>query len=245
MTSPIAIEIAEGPLRGKHPVIQLGQGLLLNHDAIAVQQSAVVSVGRAPDCQICLPPDDDQVSRHHFLLEIAPGGVRVRDCGSRNGTFVNGVELARDGKTEPTSPSRPAEPAGMELQDGDRILAGQTVFRVSLGDRGSHGAPSNASASPARPRRYRWPGVGFLLRGARRKQDEVGSAQSVPAPLPSPFAAPRCPKCGTPLAPGSQIRPLAHGVCDACWREAARHPTQLLWLLLRATGLTERHAALP
>ena len=35
--------------------------------------------------------DDKRVSRHHFLLEISPPTVRLRDLGSLNGTNVNGV----------------------------------------------------------------------------------------------------------------------------------------------------------
>ena len=40
-------------------------------------------VGRAPDCHACLEADE-QLSRHHFLLDIDPPRVRIRDLGSRN-----------------------------------------------------------------------------------------------------------------------------------------------------------------
>jgi pSer/pThr/pTyr-binding forkhead associated (FHA) protein len=47
--------------------------------------------GRHPDCHAGLGIDP-RVSRHHFLLEANPPDMRVRDLGSRNGTFVNGTK---------------------------------------------------------------------------------------------------------------------------------------------------------
>src|SRR5205809_241433 len=49
-------------------------------------------VGRGGDCDIQLPHDGlhADVSRHHCLFEIDPPSIRVRDLGSRNGTYVNG-----------------------------------------------------------------------------------------------------------------------------------------------------------
>jgi eukaryotic-like serine/threonine-protein kinase len=50
-------------------------------------------VGRAGDCQLRLPDDGEHltVSRRHCLLVVDPPDVRVRDCGSRNGTYVNPI----------------------------------------------------------------------------------------------------------------------------------------------------------
>lgn len=141
MTPQVAIEIAEGPLRGKQPVIRLSQGLRFQQETIAIQQPALLKVGRALDCQICLPSDDDQVSRHHFLLEIGPSSVRVRDGGSRNGTFVNGMELGQAPENEPARFSHGSGPVELELHDGDHILAGQTVFRVRMVPRAGQADP--------------------------------------------------------------------------------------------------------
>jgi pSer/pThr/pTyr-binding forkhead associated (FHA) protein len=47
-----------------------------------------VTVGRSPSCEIFL--NDVTVSRNHARITIAPGtGVRLRDLGSLNGTYVN------------------------------------------------------------------------------------------------------------------------------------------------------------
>lgn len=58
-------------------------------------RASAVTIGRAPDCDIQVPPElGASVSRSHAQIAIQEGGVVVRDAGSRNGTFVNGVRLA-------------------------------------------------------------------------------------------------------------------------------------------------------
>ncbi|MGE3313807.1 MAG: FHA domain-containing protein [Planctomycetaceae bacterium] len=48
-------------------------------------------VGREQDCQI--RPDSEFVSRHHCVLLLDDFTLRVRDLGSKNGTFVNGRRI--------------------------------------------------------------------------------------------------------------------------------------------------------
>ena len=48
-------------------------------------------IGSADDCDIILR--DGEVSRLHASLEVTTDGAWVRDLGSRNGTFVNGVRV--------------------------------------------------------------------------------------------------------------------------------------------------------
>lgn len=52
-----------------------------------------VSIGRTATTVVL---DDATVSRLHAAVVPMPGGWVVRDLGSRNGTFVNGVRLAGD-----------------------------------------------------------------------------------------------------------------------------------------------------
>jgi adenylate cyclase len=49
-------------------------------------------VGRAAACD--LPIQDPTVSRQHAELELAGAGVRVRDLGSTNGTFLDGERVS-------------------------------------------------------------------------------------------------------------------------------------------------------
>jgi pSer/pThr/pTyr-binding forkhead associated (FHA) protein len=91
-------------------------------------------IGRADDCAIRVPTDIGHVdiSRHHCLLDINPPGVRIRDLGSRNGTFVNGEKIGQ-------RPARPLPettdlnlPGERVLGEGDEIRVGHVVFRVGV-----------------------------------------------------------------------------------------------------------------
>ncbi len=55
----------------------------------AVGERAVI--GRDPDCEVQLT--EGRVSRRHVQLEWTYRGYLLRDLGSRNGTFVNGVQV--------------------------------------------------------------------------------------------------------------------------------------------------------
>lgn len=71
----------------------------------------VVTIGRARGCDIGLEGPD--ISTLHCLLFRTPEGWRIRDCGSRTGTRVNG------------GPARE-----QLLMDGDVLHLGQFSFRV-------------------------------------------------------------------------------------------------------------------
>lgn len=51
-------------------------------------------IGRAPDMDLVLTPDD--VSRNHAALWREGGSVFVRDLGSANGTFVDGIRVGAE-----------------------------------------------------------------------------------------------------------------------------------------------------
>lgn len=71
-------------------------------------------IGRSEDAQFCLP-QDRFFSRHHCILEIAPPQCFLRDLGSTNGTFVNGIRVE-----------------SAHLKHGDRIQGGETVLEVEV-----------------------------------------------------------------------------------------------------------------
>src|SRR5690349_6601277 len=72
-----------------------------------------LSLGRAAENDLAYP-SDPALSRHHLRIEPAGEGWAVRDCGSRNGTLVDGAPL--------TEPKR--------LTPGNRIYAGQLTIDV-------------------------------------------------------------------------------------------------------------------
>src|SRR5436190_4536442 len=71
-------------------------------------------IGRREDAQFCLP-HDRFFSRHHCLIEIAPPQAFLRDLGSTNGTYVNGMRVDT-----------------AYLKSGDRIQGGETVLEVGV-----------------------------------------------------------------------------------------------------------------
>ncbi len=86
-----------------------GQEWLLKRD--------VVNIGREADNDIVLP--DRRVSRLHAVIERKGDRYHIRDCGSKNGTFVNGNLLH----------------APVPLKDGDeiQIAMGFTLTFVDAG----------------------------------------------------------------------------------------------------------------
>jgi serine phosphatase RsbU (regulator of sigma subunit) len=103
---------------------------------IAVESSPF-AIGRSSENQLQLT--DAQVSRRHAELVQGDAGWRIRDCGSRFGTFVNDTRI---------------EEAPVAL--GDRIRLGQTEIRLDTGD-------SSSTASAA----FDFRQVNALLAGLR------------------------------------------------------------------------------
>ncbi len=91
-------------------------------------------IGRADDCAIRVPTDVAHVdiSRHHCLLEINPPGVRVRDLGSRNGTFVNGEKIGQRRERQLPDATELDLSGERVLGEGDEIRVGHVVFRVGV-----------------------------------------------------------------------------------------------------------------
>lgn len=87
--------------------------------------------GRMDDAHICLP-DDQQVSRHHFILEVNPPDARLRDLGSLNGTYVNKVKYGGREKHETPEEGAKRHYPQVDLHEGDEIQVGQTVMRVGI-----------------------------------------------------------------------------------------------------------------
>jgi len=55
-------------------------------------------IGRGADCDLVL--DEPEMSRRHDVIENSGDGIYLRDLGSANGTFVNGVQV-RDAVLHP------------------------------------------------------------------------------------------------------------------------------------------------
>jgi pSer/pThr/pTyr-binding forkhead associated (FHA) protein len=92
-------------------------------------------IGRANDCEIKLPNELEYlaVSRHHCLLELDPPAIRVRDLGSRNGTYVNGLRIGRDMGCE-LAQDDDVPFTAFDMGNGDTLRVGDTQFWVTVGE---------------------------------------------------------------------------------------------------------------
>ena len=66
--------------------------------SIDLQPGRTIVVGRAVTSDV--PIYDPTISRRHAELSLADGGVKVKDVGSSNGTFLNGARIAEATATE-------------------------------------------------------------------------------------------------------------------------------------------------
>jgi hypothetical protein len=88
-------------------------------------------VGRMEDCQVCLP-DDKQISRHHFIMEVNPPDACIRDLGSLHGTYINGKKYGGREKGESPEEGARRQYPTVDVHDGDEIKIGKTIMRVSI-----------------------------------------------------------------------------------------------------------------
>jgi serine/threonine-protein kinase len=121
MPAKVILTITCGPLAGQ---------------AFTFEEHTTRLLGRGGDCNPRLPDDQDHrlISRHHCLLEINPPAIRVRDFGSRNGTFVNGTKI---GQRRPNQQPEEVDHSSfleVDLQDGDTLALARnhTVFRLQI-----------------------------------------------------------------------------------------------------------------
>lgn len=97
----------------------VGQTLLIDR--------AKYIVGREPDCH--LRPDSEFISRHHCVLLLDEFTLRIRDLGSKNGTFVNGRRITGE----------------VVLCHDDMLALGEMTMQVDL----VAPKPSNYDINPA------------------------------------------------------------------------------------------------
>ena len=97
------LKVTRGPMKEK--VFEFSE-----HDSFLV--------GRSESAACCIQ-DDKYVSRNHFLLEINPPVIWLRDLNSKNGTWVNDKKY--DAKNQE-----------VELFNGDVIRVGKTEISVEV-----------------------------------------------------------------------------------------------------------------
>jgi len=122
---------------------------------------ASVLLGRAADVGIRI--DDRSLSAHHCRFDPVPGGWKVVDLDSRNGTYVNDVLVAQK-----------------RLEDGDRIRVGRIGLRFVL-DEEVRDEPAAVEALVDRIHRRGGPAA---LRSAALAFAEAASRRGMPGLVP-------------------------------------------------------------
>ncbi|MBW2621797.1 MAG: FHA domain-containing protein [Deltaproteobacteria bacterium] len=98
-------------------------------------QPARYLVGRGLDCDARIPDEADYqtVSRHHCRFDINPPQIHIRDLGSLNGTYVNGVSIGQRSPSQtPEQSSDELSSPASELHDGDEIRFGGVEVTVRI-----------------------------------------------------------------------------------------------------------------
>jgi serine/threonine-protein kinase len=193
MPAKVVLTVTSGPIQGT-------VFTFIEHDTFLF--------GRHRSCHAQLS-DDGRVSRHHFLLEVNPPLVRLRDLGSRNGTHVNGVK--HGGRSEAESPDEAAARTNVEvdLHDGDEICVGRTKMQVQIilppacRECGRELAEGELEAA-------RVAEGGYACAACR------ALAETETPALPTPAVHARCSRCGRELAGREIVSWNEAVVCEAC-----------------------------
>ena len=116
MSNKVHIAITAGPMTGK---------------AFTFEEHDTFLFGRLAECH-CSLPDDEQVSRRHFIVEVNPPDARIRDFGSLNGTYINAKKIGSRIKGETPEQGQKRKYPEVDLKDGDVIKVGQTLLSVEI-----------------------------------------------------------------------------------------------------------------
>lgn len=105
------------PGGGNGCIVQI-HPLVLENKMLRITQSKTI-IGRDPKCDIFC--DDSSISRKHAMLLRTDSGFAIEDCGSTNGTFVDGNQVSKQ-----------------LLTDGNQIQVGNHIFKFLAGDSIEH-----------------------------------------------------------------------------------------------------------
>jgi hypothetical protein len=103
--------VQQGPPAPRGQLVVVASSALRPGEAYEVD-SVQLTIGRGANNDLALP-DDEFASARHARIEPRRDGVYVEDVGSTNGTYVNGIRLARERR----------------LADGDVVRVGETDLR--------------------------------------------------------------------------------------------------------------------
>jgi len=209
MPGKVTLKVIEGAQSGKEFVFS-------EHDTFLF--------GRMEDCHVCLP-EDEFLSRYHFILEANPPDARIRDLGSLNGTYVNKTKHGGREKGETPEEGAKHKYPEVDLRNGDEIKVGATVFRVAIEQPVLCTDCGTEIAEDARDQAAQ-PG-GICLCAACQKKREVARK-----PNPQALEPVRCQRCGKDVS--AEVGQARRGdyVCQDCRSQVLDDPSALFAALL-------------
>ncbi|NJN75979.1 MAG: protein kinase [Synechococcaceae cyanobacterium RL_1_2] len=106
----------------------------LRDQTYTYDERTMVLIGRNDDCDIKLPKIEEfsQISRHHCLLNINPPEIRIRDLGSKNGTYINDQKIGQRPKYLTPEEAKKLPYVETELRDNDTIRIDNLLIQVSF-----------------------------------------------------------------------------------------------------------------
>lgn len=126
ISDKVTLEVVEGPMAGKHFEFEGHSFFILGREPNAFE------LPESESSCLKLSDEDARISRQHFLLETNPPDVCIRDLGSLNGTYVNGIKYGAREKGETPEDGRKHRHPEVSLKNGDRIQVGDTVLAVRV-----------------------------------------------------------------------------------------------------------------
>lgn len=172
------------------------------------------TIGRASSVEWRI--DDERVSRYHCVLWVNHGEVYIRDLGSRNGTYINGEQLAPGDMTDISTPRADDYPwrPGEELRIGDLMFqlvleeqpdAQRPALRIKVRGRKRHAngkrvlEPVSATVEP--------PVISSRETVQLPPPEPPPSVEPEPIPAPPPASMP---VVSAPLSKTSEFTPYTH-----------------------------------
>jgi pSer/pThr/pTyr-binding forkhead associated (FHA) protein len=114
-----------------HIILKATEGVLKGR-AFILNDGTQWTVGRSANCTLWLPATAYRVSRRHCSIDVEAPSVRVRDLGSLNGTFVNGMLIGQRNNDQTVHSDRNDTQRAHTLFEGDELRVGDIVFRVEF-----------------------------------------------------------------------------------------------------------------
>ncbi len=207
MPANVTLDVTDGPIKGKKFVFK-------EHDTFIF--------GRDEDCHARLAEDDVTASRHHFILEVNPPDVRIRDLGSLNGTFVNETKYGgrKAGETPEEAANR--QYPEVDIVNEDQIRVGKTIFSVAIHIPAVCNRCNVVVPDAAKSTARKDAAGNYTCRKCVEKEKQAAR------PLPPPPPAVRCSQCGKDASKEAGPGRRGDYVCESCRNKAAANPLQAL-----------------